>query len=91
MRYFLDNVLTLQPQNLTLDAIWAGWFLYALVILACLQDILLSKFSWIKRVFWILAIFIPFLGSLLYAAFCLITADSSFKELLRSRQQSGES
>lgn len=86
MRHFLDNLLRLQPQNLIPEAIWAGWILYALLVLACLQDIWLSKGSRLGRAVWTLVISMPFLGIFLYALFSLITADSSFKELLRSRQ-----
>ena len=86
MRHFLDNLLRLQPQNLTLEALWLGWILYAVLALACLQDIWFSKKSWMKRTIWTLVISMPFMGIFFYAFFSLVTADSSFKELLRSRQ-----
>mgnify|MGYP001229715604 CR=1 FL=1 len=88
MRYFLDNILRLQPQNLIPEAIWLGWILYALVMLACFQDLWFLKTSWVKRTAWTLVVCFPFLGALVYAVFCVVTADSSFKELLRSNQQS---
>lgn len=91
MRHFLDNLLRFQPQNLIPEAIWAGWFLYVLVMLACLQDVWFSKASWVKRSAWTLVIAFPFVGGLVYAVFCLITADSSFKELLRSRREADPS
>lgn len=87
MRYFLDNLLSFQPQNLISEAIWFGWILYVLLTLACLQDIWVSKSSWTKRAIWTVMILTPFLGVFVYGVFCLITADSSFKELLRSRKE----
>ena len=87
MRYFLENLLWLQPQNSIPEAIWAGWFLYALLILACLHDVWFSKTSWPKCILWTLVVSAPFLGVLVYAFFCIITAESSFKEILRSHNE----
>lgn len=91
MRYFLDNLLRFKPQNLIPEAIWFGWILYVLLALACLQDIWVSRSSRAKRVIWTLTILTPFLGIFVYGVFCLITADSSFKELLRSRKEAAAS
>lgn len=91
MRYFLDNLLGLRPQNLIPEAIWAGLFLYILVIIACVLDVWYSKTSWIKSILWTLVVSVPFLGALVYAVFCLVTADSSFKEILRSHKEAKSS
>ncbi len=85
MKYFLENFFTFQPQNLINEAVWLGWIIYAFLLIVTAQDIFYTNSSWTKRLAMsCLVIFIPFLGILSYAIFCILTADSPFKESFES-------
>ena len=86
MRQLLQNLFTLQPQNLIPEAIWLGVVVYALLLLACLHSVLF--FHGLRRrskLTWILITLLPFIGPVIYSAFRLITADSTLRELLASQ------
>lgn len=91
MRYFIENLFTLHPQNLIPEAVWMGMGLYFLVLLACFHSI--RHFSSLRlpgKALWGVVILIPFLGPLIYAAYRLKTSDSTLKEILQSRDTSVE-
>lgn len=85
MKYFLENFFTFQPQNLISEAVWLGWIIYVFLVMVTAQDIFYTNPSWTKRIaISCLVIFIPFLGILSYAIFCILAADSPFKHSFES-------
>lgn len=85
MRYFFENLFTLQPQNLIPEAVWLGVVLYFLVLLACLQSILFfTQLRTMGKLAWGAFVLLPFVGPLLYAGYRLKISDSTIKELWQS-------
>ncbi len=86
MRYFLENLFTLQPQNLIPEAVWLGAGLYFLVLLACFHSILTFTNQRKKgKLVWGMIVLLPFVGPVVYAGFRLRTSDSTLKELWKSQ------
>jgi hypothetical protein len=82
MRYFLENLFTLQAQNLIPETVWLGSGLYFLVLLACFHSILtFTKLRKMGKMVWGLIVLLPFVGPVVYAGFRLKTSDSTIKEL----------
>ncbi len=88
MRYFIENLFSLQPQNLIPDAVWMGIGLYILVLLACFHSILyFSSLRLLGKVLWGVVAMIPFLGPIAYASYRLKTSESSLKEIWASHDK----
>jgi hypothetical protein len=85
MRYFFENLFTLNPQNLIPEAVWLGGGLYCLVLLACFHSILtFMNLRKIAKLVWSLIVLLPFVGPVVYACYRLKTSDSTYKELWQS-------
>ena len=81
MRYFFENLVGLQPQNLIPEVIWLSLGVYLLTIFACYASIARSLvFSTASKLLWSTIILIPFIGPASYATFSLLTAESGWKE-----------
>lgn len=86
VRYFFENLFTLQPQNLIPEAVWMSGALYFLVLLACMHSILHFLNLGIGGKFlWVTIVLIPFLGPLVYASYRLTTSESTLKEIWQSK------
>lgn len=86
MRYFLENLFSLHPQNLIPEAVWMGCGIYLLVVFACLHSILrFTNLRFPGKILWGAFIIVPFLGPLIYATYRLYTSDSTIREVLQSR------
>ncbi len=91
VRYFFENLFSLQPQNLIPEAIWMGGVLYFLVLFACLHSIL--RFLNLRlpgKILWSAVVLIPFLGPLVYASYRLNTSESTLKEIWQSKGKNVE-
>ena len=85
MRYFLENLFTLQPQNLIPEVIWLGMVVYVLLLLACFHSLLtFGTLSSLGKVLWGLIVLLPCVGPIVYASYRMIISDSTVKELWRS-------
>lgn len=86
VRYFIENLFTLQPQNLIPEALWMAVVLYLLVLLACFHSIYhFYSLRLAGKLMWSVVVLIPFLGPPIYASYRLNTSDSTLKEIWQSR------
>jgi hypothetical protein len=87
MRYFFENLFTLQPRNLIPEVVWMGGALYFLVIVACFHSILVNKNLRARgKVFFVIIVLLPFIGPVTYACYNLKISDSTLKELWHSHR-----
>lgn len=83
MRYFFDNLVGLQPQNLIPEVIWAAGLVYLLTVVGCYLSIIRSNsFPLPSKCLWGAFVTVPFLGPILYASYCIWTHDSGWKEFV---------
>jgi hypothetical protein len=88
MRYFIENLFSLHPQNLIPEAIGMGVAIYFLVLLACIHSIMrFLNLRLSSKLLWGVVILLPFFGPLVYASYRIFTSESTLKEVLQSRNK----
>lgn len=88
MRYFIENLFSLHPQNLIPEALWMGGGLYLFVLIACFHSILhFSSLRLPGKVLCSVVVLIPFFGPLVYACYRLKTSESTLTEIWASRDK----
>ena len=77
MRHLIDNILSLSPQNVAMEVIILSVFLWFLVWVVVIVDLLASQRSRLSKVFWMGLASVPILGGIFYAGSNLMSADWS--------------
>lgn len=87
MRYFFENLVGLQPQNLIPEVIWAALAAYLLTLGACYSSLFKGHDkSMIRRAAWTVILLIPFIGPIAFAAACIGGAETGWKEFLKTER-----
>lgn len=90
MRYFFENLVDLQPQNLIPEVIWVAVAVYLLTLIGCYASLFKTNTrSSITKLAWAIVLLIPFLGPILYASACIRTSDSGWTEFLQLESNRG--
>lgn len=93
MRFTLENLFRLDPQNMPPAVMWFVGALWILVAVICTTSISFQRTGRLLKVFWIFVVFsIPLVGVLLYCIFCLTKLDWKpiFGFLLTKRSTANE-
>jgi hypothetical protein len=75
MRYFLYNLFTLSPQNISPEGLLACSLVWLAVWFVLVADVMGSGRSAVWKGFWLVVVTVPVVGGILYSLRCLLAAD----------------
>ena len=75
MRNFLLNLLTLSPQNISPEGMFACGLVWVVVWWVLIADVTGSEKSMAWKLAWVVVVTLPVVGGILYSLRCLFTAD----------------
>jgi hypothetical protein len=79
MIHALTKLLTLSPENVSMEVYWALGSIYIMLWIAAILSVVSKRKTLTHRLAWILLVtFVPVLGIALHCLSCLVTADYQF-------------